>query len=116
MSKEPEYTGAFTTNFKKYTDGVAYNDFNDHTISFDPTFLELDSITDIYTIMNEINALASKIYKYGTLCDVQNRILQEIEDAFDMWKALTIAASGVEEKQFKSEKAKERFLMVDYHI
>jgi len=106
--------GAFTEKFKQYEESKTYNDFLDQEVSFDPTFLELDSITDIHAIMNEINGLSYKLYKYGILCDSQARVLQELEDEFDKWKAVVLHNDMVEDKQFKTDKSKERYLMVKY--
>lgn len=107
------YNGAFTSSFKTYDSDKTYSAMNETDVSFDPEFLTLSNITDIYSIMNEINALAYKLYKYGSLLDAQTRILQQLEDEFDMWKATKLHTSGMEEKSFKSEKAKDRYLMME---
>ena len=107
-------TGAFTEHFKQYEESKTYNELAEKEISFDPAFLELDSITDIHSIMNEINSLSYKLYTYGVLCDSQSRVLQELEDEFEKWKAIILHNDNIEDKQFKTDKSKERYLMVKY--
>ena len=108
--------GAFTEQFKQYEESKTYNDLATKEISFDPSFLALDSITDIHSIMNEINSLSYKLYTYGVLCDSQTRVLQELEDEFEKWKAIILHNDMIEDKQFKTDKSKERYLMVKYEI
>jgi len=104
----------FSQEFKKYSESGSYDNYNSEHVEFDAEFLELDSITDILTIMDEINKLSLRLFKYGTLCDSQNRVLHKIEDEFDKWKAEKYYAEQIDDKQFKSEKAKERYLMVTF--
>lgn len=106
--------GAFTEQFKQYEESKTYNDLTTKEIKFDPTFLELDSITDIHNIMTEINGLSYKLYTYGVMCDSQTRVLQELEDEFEKWKAIILHNDMIEDKQFKTDKSKERYLMVTY--
>jgi len=104
----------FSMPFKKYDESKVYDKFVEEIIEFDSAELVLDSITDIYKIMAEINTISAKGFKYGTLCDAQNRVVQQIEDEFEKWKATTYHKNGIDDKAYKTEKAKERFLMVNY--
>jgi hypothetical protein len=64
--------------------------------------------------MNEINVLSYKLYFYGYLCDMQARVLQEIEDEFNKWMAQKFFVESVDDKQFKTEKSKERHIYMTY--
>ena len=104
----------FSKSFKKYTESKTYNEFAEEVVEFDAAQLVLENITDIYVIMHEINHISVKGFKYGVLCDSQNRVVQQLEDEFEKWKAKRYYENGVDDKAYKTEKAKERFLMVKY--
>jgi hypothetical protein len=106
--------GGFKKNFKKYDETKTYNEYEETEVSFDPSCLELESIADIHDIMDEINRLSLKIYTFGSYCDAQTRILQQLEDEFERWKATKYYQDGIDDKQFKSEKSKERHLINKY--
>lgn len=112
--KHEGYSGAFKKNFKKYNESKTYNEYEQQEVEFDPDFLELDSVTDSLKIMNDLNSLSYKLYVYGTLADSQNHVLQQLEDEFERWKVQTYKAEGVDDKQYKSEKSKERFIWSKY--
>lgn len=113
MSTEKTTSEAgFKKSFKKYDENKVYNDYEEIEVSFDPSCLELETIDDIHQIMDEINRLSIKIYTYGSYCDAQVRVVQQLEDEFDRWKAEKFHNEHIDDKQFKSEKAKERQLMI----
>ena len=64
----------FRISIKKYEDDKSYEQYEDRIVSFDPSFLIIDDITNIQRIINEINELSYKLYYYGQLYDEQNRI------------------------------------------
>jgi hypothetical protein len=104
----------FSKNFKKYEESKTYDEFANESVEFDSTELTLDSFTDIYVIMNEINKISEKTFKYGVLCDSQNRVVQQLEDEFERWKATIYYQHGIDDKVYKTEKSKERFLIVNH--
>ena len=111
---QSEYDGSFVKKFKKYDETRIYNDYEELEIMFDSSFLELDSVTDIHEIMQEINKLSYRIFYYGSLCDSQNRVVQQLEDEFDRWKAEIFFNEKIDDKQYKSEKSKERHIFNKY--
>ena len=112
--KQNKYNGSFVKNFKKYDENRIYNDYEEHEVSFDAESLELANATDIHDIMNEINKLSYKTYYFGSLCDAQTRVVQQLEDEFERWKAQIYHNEGIDDKQYKSEKAKERYIFIKY--
>jgi len=106
--------GGFKRNFKNYDAVQTYSEYTESEVEFDPSFLELDSATDIHIIMQEINKLSYTIYKYGSLCDSQVRVLQQTEDEFEKWKAKVYFDEKIDDKKFKSDKSKERHIMIKY--
>ena len=106
--------GAFRKTFKKYDETKSYHNYAEHEIYFDPTCLELDSVTDILEIMSELNNISLKIFTYGSFCDSQARVLQYLEDSFERWKADKLHNAGIDDRAYRSEKSKERFLMVTF--
>ena len=110
----PDYDASFILPFKKYDESKTYYEYESQEVGFDPAVLQVESVTDITTIMNEINSLSLKLFQYGSLCDAQARVVQQLEDEFERWKAATYFNDKIEDKQFKTEKAKERHLMVQH--
>ena len=106
--------GSFNIDLKEYNDKEGYDAYITKSVAFDPACLTLESVHDIQTIMNEINALSYKLYFYGYLCDMQARVLQEIEDEFNKWMAQKYFVESVDDKQFKTEKSKERHIYMTY--
>lgn len=109
-----EKDGAFKKEFKKYDDEKSYEQYETHQVEFNPEFLEIADVTDIRKIMDELNTLSYKLYYYGSLSDAQNRIVQQLEEEFERWKAEKIHFHKIDDKQFKTEKSKERFLYNQY--
>ena len=104
----------FKKQFKKYDETKTYNEYEEVEVEFDPAFLELESATDIHKIMEEVNKLSYKLYFYGFHCDEQVRVVQQVEDEFEKWKATIYSTEKMDDKQFKTEKSKERFVMVKH--
>lgn len=104
----------FSQKFKKFEEGKAYEELPEETIEFDSASVELDNVTDIYVIMDETNKIPAKLFKYGYFCDSQKRVIQQLEDKFERWKAERYHENGIDDKAYKTEKSKERFLMVRF--
>ena len=111
---QDKYTGSFIRNFKQYHDSLTYNQYREHVISFDPTSLELINTNDLSEIMSEVNQLSYKTYYYGSLCDSQTRVVQQLEDEFERWRAEKLHKDGIDDKQYKNEKSKERYIFNTY--
>jgi len=106
---ETDYTGVFHETFIFETETEKIKTVN---VTFDPANLIVDSITDIETIMNELNIVSTKLFTFGSLCDMQTKKLQDLEDEIERWKADRMNEFQIDDKKYKSEKSKERFLMV----
>jgi hypothetical protein len=104
----------FKEKFKRYRENTIYNDLSEQEITFDISMIQLTNVTNMQEIMHEMNEISSRIFVYGSVCDAQNKILQQLEDEFDMWKSTKIVESKLDDKQYKSDKAKERYLIVQY--
>jgi len=106
--------GAFVIEVKEYNEETEYSSFTSKSVSFDPSILTLENVHDIQKIMEEINTLSFKLYNYGYWCDSQARVLQQVEDEFQRWLAEKFYAEQVDDKQFKTEKSKERHIYMHY--
>ena len=108
-----EYNGSFVRTFKQYDETKTFAEYDEHVVSFDPDFLELDNITDIEAIMLEINKLSYTIFYFGSLCDSQTRVVQQLSDEFERWKADVLHNLNLDKNKYKSIQAMDRFLMAD---
>jgi len=106
--------GSFRKNFKKYDESKTYEEFEDQTIAFNSEFLQVADVNDIRKVMEELNALSYKLYYYGYLSDAQARVVQQLEDEFEKWKAVKLHEEKIDDKQYKNEKSKERYLSNKY--
>jgi hypothetical protein len=106
--------GGFKKNFKNYDENKSYSEFTESEVEFNSETLQLNDVEDIHTIMQEINKLSYTIYVYGSLCDSQARVVQQIEDEFEKWKAKVYFDEKIDDKKFKSENNKERQIMIKY--
>lgn len=81
-------------NFTKFEDYVKiheeekpFDELKQQYVMFDANTLELGSVTDILIIMQELNSISKKIFVYGSICESQNRVVQQLEDEFSRWMA-----------------------------
>jgi hypothetical protein len=105
-----ETFGIFTEPFKKYEEGKGYMELSDVMVGFDSVNLELVNIDDIENIVLELNKISRKMFVYGVILEGQNRILQKLEDEFDVWMAGHSVEVGKSNKDLKSEVAKENLI------
>ena len=85
MSKDFE---AFKDRFKIYRDDVSYEEMQSMEVSFDSE-KELTplSMIDPEQIVQQLADISKKQFYYTSLYESQKRVLQTIEDEFDMWYA-----------------------------
>jgi len=105
---------SFELDVKEYDDQKSYREYKSKTIGFNPNQLTLESVHDIHKIMEEVNSLSYKLYYWGHLCDMQIRVVQQIEDEFNKWLAQKYFVESIDDKQFKTEKSKERHIYMTY--
>jgi len=122
-----EVFSKFAKVFKEFEEGSQYNDFKDIEIYFDSQMLEMDDTTDIEAILDEINRISRRIFMYGVVFESQQRVVQELEDEFERWKAemyVTVDSATesvmdkkgnvTEKKITRTETAKEKYIMTAY--
>jgi hypothetical protein len=77
----------FTDNFKVYSEETEYGKLQEAQLKFEAKILELANVNDMQIIVKELNEVAKKTFIYGNILENQVRILQKLEDEFDMWYA-----------------------------
>jgi len=82
-----EVFGKFGEMFKHFKEGQTYETFDEIKIYFDSNMLEIDDTTDIEMILKEINHISRRIFMYGVVFESQQRVVQQLEDEFERWKA-----------------------------
>jgi len=122
-----EVFGKFEELFKQYDETKTYEEWSQVKILFDAHMLQIEDTSDIESIIDEINKVSSRIFMYGSLCESQQRVVQQLEDEFEKWIAeryVVIDSSPSEEeteggvvkkrKIKQTETAKENLLKVAY--
>lgn len=87
MSRE---FSTFTEQFKVYNEEAPYKEMNEVSISFDS---EKDltplSMIDSEQIVHQLSEISKKQFFYTSLYESQKRVLQTVEDEYEMWYAQT---------------------------
>lgn len=79
---------SFNEQFKIYRDDVPYTDMNEINVSFDSEkSLTPISMIDPEQIVQQLSEISKKQFYYTSLYESQKRVLQTIEDEFDLWYA-----------------------------
>lgn len=104
---------SFEKNLKFFEEGKEYNTMESYPLSFDSKILELDNIYDTEILLKEMNEISKKSFKYGAICECQNRVLQQLEDEFGFWYAKKHSELKFDSKEKVTEKQKEYKIMVD---
>jgi len=102
------------SKFKVFQEGISYFELEEQDIEFDENSIIITDTLDLHKIMDELNKVSHNIFVYGSLYDTQKRLLQKVEDEFELWKALKLKENNITDKEYKSEKSKERFLLTNY--
>ncbi len=111
--------GSIQENFKIFKENTAYDDFPTNPVIFNSKELELENYTNLRDIMKETNEISRKLFIYGMIYESQNRVLQQLEDEFNMWQAKkyfeinTILPSPPKSEK-RTEKEKENFIKVHF--
>jgi len=79
--------GKFGEMFKEFKEDLVYKDYDEVKIYFDSNMLEIDDSMDLELIIGEINKISRRIFMYGAVFESQQRVLQQLEDEFERWKA-----------------------------
>ena len=102
---------ALNEKFKRFKEGVSYDSLETQDVAFNVRQVHLDDVKSMDEVMYEMNEVSTQIYVYGSLSEMQNRVVQLLEDEFERWKALTIVDNKLDDRQYKTDKAKDRFLI-----
>jgi hypothetical protein len=82
-------------------------------LSFDSHLLELENSLDVEAIVNELNIISRRILKYGIIVESQAKVLQKLEDSYQMWFAKKTLEVSASRPDLKTEKSKEFLVMVN---
>lgn len=102
---------SFSTPYKVYEEGDIYNNLQEYSVSFESKILELENVHDTEELLNEMNTISRKIFKFGAMYEAQVNVLQKLEDEFSMWYAQQY--SELDSKKYSTEKAKEIAIKVN---
>jgi hypothetical protein len=114
-----ETFGVISEDFKLFKENIPYTELPQQTITFNSKELELEQYTNLYDIMKEINEIARKLFLYGMIYESQSRVLQQIEDDFEMWLAKKFSnidslMPPLSKSEKRSDKARENFIKSYY--
>lgn len=112
MSSTDNSFYTYTETFKKYDETKRYNDYDNRIIEFNSDTVELSVIEDVDVIISEMNKISKQMFYYGMVFESQSRVLQSLEDEFELWKSQK--SSELSGTQFKSEAAKEKHIMSEH--
>lgn len=87
MDKSIDSFGVVSENFKLFKEDKQYQDLAEKVITFDSQSLELENYTNLKDVMQELNEVSRKLFNYGVVYESQNRVLQLLEDEFEVWMA-----------------------------
>lgn len=110
MSKE--IFDSFSNTYKIYNEDDDYSNLENYVFSFESKILELENVHDTDELLNEMNTISRKIFKYGAMHEMQSNVLQKLEDNFSMWYAEKY--TELDGKKYTTEKAKEIAIKVNY--
>jgi hypothetical protein len=108
----PDIFDKFSENLKFYEDGKEYSSLEEYALSFDSKILELENINDTSQILDEMNTISRKMFRYGAMYESQSNVLQKLEEEFSMWYANKY--TSLETQKGATEKSKEMLIMVKY--
>ena len=108
MNNAFDQFSSFTESFCRFDETKNYAQFEKTMLAFDANSIELKVIDDVDSIIAELNKISRKMFIYGMVLESQNRVLQQLEDEFDLWNAQKqIELKGT---TFKSEASKDKFV------
>jgi hypothetical protein len=105
--------GFFSSELKKYEDGVSYDRLSTIKVSFNSDMLQMTDISDLSAIAEEQSNVSRMLFVYGNIYESQNRVLQALEDEYEMWEAKIYNVIS-QDKSFKTEGAREKHLLQEY--
>jgi hypothetical protein len=120
MSELQETFGSLSEDFRLFKENIEYKDLPQQRVTFNSTELELIDYNNLSDIMREINQISGKLFTYGMVFESQNRVLQQLEDEFDMWYAKkfseidSLMPPPIKSTDKRTDKARDAFLKLHY--
>lgn len=105
--------GKYTEAIKKDADNTPFEFLEEVNVSFDAARLQITDVTDLNVIVLEQANIARSMFIYGSVLESQSKALQKLEEEFSMWEVSKYKTIG-NDKAFKSEAAKNKYLMDVY--
>jgi hypothetical protein len=82
-----ETFGVVSEEYKLFKEDTNYTALPSAHVDFDSKILELVNYGDPLTVIREINEISRKLFIYGVILESQSRVLQLLEDEFDLWQS-----------------------------
>lgn len=105
--------GFFNEEFKKYQEGVSFDDLRATNVAFSVDLLQMKDLTSLESIAADQSTVARMLFIYGSVYESQNMVLQKLEDEFKLWEA-KIYNTISSDKSFKTEGARNNYLYEQY--
>jgi len=87
MGKIEDIFGTISEDYKLFKENNTYASLPTEHVSFDSAILELANYGDPLLVMKEINEISRRLFVYSIVLESQNRVLQLLEDEFDLWQS-----------------------------
>jgi hypothetical protein len=87
MGKIEDIFGTISEEYKLFKENNTYTSLPSEHVSFDSKILELANYGDPLLVMKEINEISRKLFIYSIILESQSRVLQLLEDEFDLWQS-----------------------------
>jgi hypothetical protein len=123
MGSLNETFGVISEEYKLFKEDSTYATLPTAHVEFDSKILELANYGDPFAVIKEINEISRKLFIYGVILESQSRVLQLLEDEFDLWQSKKYIEIDtlfpVPPKGKRTEKEKENLVKThfetDYH-
>lgn len=87
MGSLNETFGIISEEYKLFKEDNTYATLPTAHVEFDSKILELANYGDPFAVIKEINEISRKLFVYGVILESQSRVLQLLEDEFDLWQS-----------------------------
>ena len=100
-------------SLKLFEDNKSITDLKEYALSFDSKLLELENSLDTESILQELNSISKKIFKFGIIYESQSNVLQKLEDEYNFWYAKKYHEVTTKHPELKTQKAGEMLAMLN---
>ncbi|HRZ18525.1 MAG TPA: hypothetical protein P5136_00470 [Methanofastidiosum sp.] len=122
MSEIQETFGSISEEFKLFKENTKYDSLPQQTVTFNSKEIELIDYNNLSDIMREINNISGKLFMYGMIFESQNRVLQQLEDEFEMWYAKrfsevdALMPPPIKATEKRTDKARDMFIKTHFEV